>query len=607
MSPILASFASGAAFGKRGGVAALYQFATATFITAGQTGNTGPALSTIVSGISGNDSWKNDTSFLTATSGIITWTVPETGTYKFTVKGAKGGNSSGYGPAGGSGAIMVGEFLLVQGTKLKMLVGQMGQDNYYDGGGGGGSFVTLLDNTPLIIAGGGGGGSASGFSGSGGKNANTGNNGHSTSWASGGTNGNGGGSYSTAGSGGGLYTNGGGSWGGQAFANGGNGGPNALGGFGGGGGGGGTNGAGGGGGYSGGGASPWSYDAAGGGSYNNGSNQSNSVGNTTHGSIKIELAKIFNDGLFTFSTHTFVPIVSAGSRTGPTLSQMQSQYAGTTWIGSYFTEGSYQGYQRWTVPATGTYRIEAGGAAGGKDNSTSFTRAFGATISGEFTLTAGHQLDIAVGTRGQEYSSPHYNEAGGGGGTFVINATISTPLLIAGGGGGAPSSSYGTSCSRNLTNGQGQSGNSPGNEGCYSNYGTASGGRGGYTGGSYTGGAGGGYTSKGDDGQTHCCQALGGGGFNDGLVGGLGDCCYSSQTNNCGGFGGGGGGQLSGPGGGGGYNGGTSSGYWSSYSAYGGGAGSYNGGSSQTNDRGTKTGIIGGYEGAGYCTITRLT
>lgn len=268
----------------------LYTFTSATFTTGGQTGNTGPAYSTALSGLTGPEvnNWKNNTSFFNTSNGIQLWTVPVNGSYRITVYGAQGGQSQCWSPSGGLGTVMTGDFFLINSAQLKLLVGQMGDSECYDGGGGGGTFVVYTNNSPLIIAGGGGGGSASGFSGSGGKNANTGTNGWSTSWVSGGSNGNGGSSYSTAGSGGGLNSNGGGSWGGQSFINGGNGGPNARGGFGGGGGGGGTNGAGGGGGYSGGGASVWSYEAAGGGSFNGGSNQNNFVGHSGQGQIIIQ-------------------------------------------------------------------------------------------------------------------------------------------------------------------------------------------------------------------------------------------------------------------------------------------------------------------------------
>jgi hypothetical protein len=259
----------------------LYSFTLATFTPGSQTGPSGPSLATAQAGltITGDQTWKNNTAYFDVVNGIQIWTVAASGTYRITAAGARGGQSTGYGPGGGYGASMRGDFVLNGGDKLKILVGQSGENNYYDGGGGGGSFVTQFNNTPLIIAAGGGGGGPSGFSGSGGKNGATSTGASGTSWGSAGSNGSGGGSNGTPGGGGGLTGNGAGSWGGASFTNGGAGGGNqARGGFGGGGGGGGTNGAGGGGGYSGGGASVWSYDAAGGGSYNLGTNQSNTGG-----------------------------------------------------------------------------------------------------------------------------------------------------------------------------------------------------------------------------------------------------------------------------------------------------------------------------------------
>jgi hypothetical protein len=260
-----------------------YAFTIATFGAGTQTGNTGPSLAVAQAGMTstGDISWRTNTANFDVVNGIQIWTVPRDGTYRITAAGARGGQSTNWGPWGGTGASMRGDFALVGGDKIKILVGQQGDSNYYDAGGGGGSFVTTFDNSPLIIAGGGGGGAPSGFSGSGGKNGLTTTSGASTSGA-GGTNGGGGGQWSTAGGGGGLTGNGGnaaGSWGGYSFTNGGQGGSaQARGGFGGGGSGGGTNGAGGGGGYSGGAGSAWSYDGGGGGSYNIGTNQSNTAG-----------------------------------------------------------------------------------------------------------------------------------------------------------------------------------------------------------------------------------------------------------------------------------------------------------------------------------------
>ena len=270
----------------------LYDFTSATFTPGGHSGYTGPSLTQVRSGISGNDAWKNDTNFLNVTSGIISWKVPADGTYRIVAKGAQGGRSNCYGPAGGLGALVQGDFALTKETVLKLVVGQRGQDNCYDCGGGGGSYVTDGSNNPLVIAAGGAGGSASGYpyggNGYHGRHDTT-NGSLGYSGRPGGTNGGGGTGYSASGGGGGLTGNGSGSWYGYAFINGALGGPgSAQGGFGGGGGGGGTNGAGGGGGYSGGGASQWSFFGAGGGSFNSGTNQTGQTAvQSNDGSIQI--------------------------------------------------------------------------------------------------------------------------------------------------------------------------------------------------------------------------------------------------------------------------------------------------------------------------------
>src|SRR5689334_2806411 len=92
-----------------------------------------------------------------------------------------------------------------------------------------------------------------------------------------------------------------------------------------------------------------------------------------------------------------------------------------------------------TVPATDTYRILAFGAQGG--NSGPFTDGGatgmggrGAEIAGDFSLTAGEALQIAVGGAGEGGTGG----GGGGGGSFVVGPG-NTPLVIAGGGGGGGS------------------------------------------------------------------------------------------------------------------------------------------------------------------------
>ena len=320
-------------------------------------------------------------------------------------------------------------------------------------------------------------------------------------------------------------------------------------------------------------------------------------------------SKYFN--LYNFTTFTFKPIVARGVNVGPTLAQMQTAYAGEQFLSGFFTQGAFQGYQRWTVPANGLYEFDMGGAKGGAGNqdggnAASLAVAYGARQIIQLTLLAGHQLDIVVGSGGGTHGGAHGNENGGGGGTFVKNVTTDDLLAATGGAGGAPSVSYGTNCSRNISYGHGSIDESPSYVYCQYNPSGRSNGNGGTTAGSYQGGAGGGYNTSGQNGGTHCANAKGGLGFAQGMVGGTGNSCYTSD--NKGGFGGGGGGMLGTPGAGGGYTGGFSTGAWSSYSTYGGAGGSYNI-PSATRTYGATAGnqtSLGGYYGAGYCTITKL-
>ena len=237
---------------------------------------------------------------VTLNNGIQIWSVPVTGRYIIEASGASGANGTDSSQPewriGGLGAKMEGTFALVNGTKLKILIGQEGHRtaDFGDkpGGGGGGTFVTLLDDTPLIIAGGGGGGGTPK------KQYEDGDPGQATENGTrcGGTGGNGGQPCNSgtgnvdpdilAGGGAGLKGNGGGGTGGPtitnslSFINGGTGGtcPVSKGGFG-----GGSFGfvaGGGGGGYSGGGVVGSTSDgvAGGGGSYNIGTNQQNKAG-----------------------------------------------------------------------------------------------------------------------------------------------------------------------------------------------------------------------------------------------------------------------------------------------------------------------------------------
>ncbi|MBK7408029.1 MAG: HYR domain-containing protein [Saprospirales bacterium] len=235
---------------------------------------------------------------------IETWTVPAGVTsISIEARGAEGGFHTASTVAPGQGAIVSGEFAVVPGQQLKILVGQK-PANGNGNGGGGGSFVTDIADNPLIIAGGGAGstgevsnpnkdgqlGTAGGDGLSGG--------------GTGGINGNGGNAglnFYQSGAGGGLLTDGANGTvpfgiGGLSFLNGGAGGfstnyPSASGGFG-----GGASGSlyvvgGGGGGYSGGGSGSNSAGPAtsggGGGSFNAGASPTFALGNTGNGLIII--------------------------------------------------------------------------------------------------------------------------------------------------------------------------------------------------------------------------------------------------------------------------------------------------------------------------------
>jgi hypothetical protein len=285
---------------------ALYAFTTATFTPGGQTGQAGPSLAQARAGLSGSgtDAWKNNTAFFNTSNGIQLWTVPETATYRILAQGASGGPGT---RTQGYAAILQGDFALVGGEIIRIVVGQQGTQSSGAGSGGGGTYVVRqpynTNGSILIIAGGGGGspGSCCGGQAPGG-NASTGNNGTAAvqpggvQISAGGSGGNGGGQSfgSESGGGGGFFSNGfsGQSAGGQAFINGSNGGSgSAPGSFGGGGGIQTDQAGGGGGGYSGGGnsngGSQWG-GGGGGGSFNNGTGQSSSIlNNPSIGSVVI--------------------------------------------------------------------------------------------------------------------------------------------------------------------------------------------------------------------------------------------------------------------------------------------------------------------------------
>ena len=302
--PIFSQFSSGGytrgkGFAGGGRAAAtgpqLYAFVDATFTNAGRTGRTGPSLSSARNALSGTgvNNWKNNTSYYNNFNGQQLWTVPATGTYRITAVGAGMWDHR----QGGYGARMRGDFSLVSGEVIRILVGQTGPSG---GGAAGGTFVVRSpynnNASILVIAGGGGGGHGNGRQSR--ADANTGTSGRqATQGSSGGSNGYGG-NASDAGAGAGFFSDGAGGGsgvGGTAYISGGYGGNeggNEVGGFGGGGTSGNSHG-GGGGGYSGGGSSGgWPWHGGGGGSYNSGSNQANSSGVESGNSAYVQIVRL---------------------------------------------------------------------------------------------------------------------------------------------------------------------------------------------------------------------------------------------------------------------------------------------------------------------------
>ena len=274
-----------------------------------------------------------------------------------------------------------------------------------------------------------------------------------------------------------------------------------------------------------------------------------------------------------FTSVTFTTCGATGIN-GPSQTACNSAYGGGALAGKVTVNA---GVQKWVVPFTGTYTLEAFGAKGG--DAPGFPGGKGARMKGTFALKAGDVLWIVIGQAGTGSQS-----SGGGGGTFVgigANLVDAAPLLVAGGGGGGRSSSLtGPGLPGNTTT-SGTAGTYPG--GTNGNGGSRNGGTvGGFAGGGF-------YT----DGQQNASNSgKSGTAFIKGALGGV---RQDNGANLCadGGFGGGGGGmhnQNQGSGGGGGYSGGGA-GHDSGGPGYGGGGGSFNSGTNQSNSEGANNDI----------------
>lgn len=127
-----------------------------------------------------------------------------------------------------------------------------------------------------------------------------------------------------------------------------------------------------------------------------------SQGNILTSSSLVTLAP---PGLYEFTTAIFTP-GGASAQNGPSLSQAISGLTGTgvdAWKNNTAYFNTTNGIQLWTVPATGTYTIEAFGAQGGSSGSRIGGK--GTRMSGNFTLTEGEIIRILVGsTRSNRWS-----------------------------------------------------------------------------------------------------------------------------------------------------------------------------------------------------------
>jgi titin len=270
------------------------------------------------------------------------------------------------------------------------------------------------------------------------------------------------------------------------------------------------------------------------------------------------------------TTYTFNNCTQTG-RVGPAQGQCDAAYTSTSLEGLVAVADS--GFQDWTVPFSGRWAVTAVGAAGASATP-GFNGGRGARIYGEFVLTAGQDLRVAVGQLGSGVSSG--GNGGGGGGSFVYDLTGGTPMVIAGGGGGTRGGALQNGCDASTTAfavvGSGGTSSSP----CTLKVSGA--GEGGAVSSVSWGSAGAGFNSNGAD--DFGAALTGGRSWANFIVGGKDAGCGIGD----GGFGGAGSGYgCNGGGGGGGYSGGD--GGWIA-----GGGGSFNAGTSISVTVGVGTG-----------------
>lgn len=297
--------------------------------------------------------------------------------------------------------------------------------------------------------------------------------------------------------------------------------------------------------------------------------------------------------IYGFTSHTFTTGGYSSRKDGPTLSALRSAYSSAAWAQDnlYFSMPWHNGIQVWTVPETGTYRIQSAGAG-----HIGYTYAWGGIVEAEFALTVNTQLAILVGQRGSDT-----NQGCGASFVAVYNSSVpaSSTALIVGGGAGSLYSSGDVPETAAYVAGPGKW-----SVGSYSwNDGDGAWG--------FDGGAGGGFNSSGNTNSGNSgASGTPGSGFKQGGVGGERNDTSQGQ----GGFGGGGAyhSGRNGGGGGGGYSGGLGGrADGSPYTGVGLGGSCYIAGSgaslkSTSNLYPGSISSLSANRGEGYVTITRV-
>ncbi|MBO4601123.1 MAG: prepilin-type N-terminal cleavage/methylation domain-containing protein [Bacilli bacterium] len=394
-------------------------------------------------------------SYMSSTGEQQIYEVPKTGVYLLEVWGAQG--ASKYDGDGGYGAYAAGEISLTEGQRLMINIGGQGDGltGGYNGGGNGGatsnntvigyggggatsialssgvlsSFSTNQTNLLIAAAGGGGGGNTNGSKGGSGGGI-TGVSGISTesstayygigaTQTAGGTTASLSGNVGTFGKGANYYAT-------TDSSN------NPLGGAG-----------GGGGLYGGGGSSKTSAGAGGGSSYIGNANLSNGVVYCYH---------------CTESTAASTKTISTNNKSALPISGYAKLGSGAAKITLISKEYNYDytgSEQAFTVPASGTYKLETWGAQGGGANDTD--GGYGGYATTSVYLSTGQTLYINVGGQPTGSSGGYngggagkdfniYNGYGGGGATHIALTSgpledfendLNNLLVAAGGGGGS--------------------------------------------------------------------------------------------------------------------------------------------------------------------------